>query len=402
MIFDFDGGEIDVARREIRRDGEVQHVEPQVFDVVRHLVDHRSRVVTREELLDSIWGDRFVTFSALSSRIKAARAALGDDGRAQRLIRTRHAVGFRFVGDVTVRLEGGDRTVSPVRYVEHGGAEIAFQVSGRGATADSSDVRDDERGGELDIVLVPGFVSHLTMDWNEPNHARFLDGLGMLGRLIRFDKRGTGLSDRSSSLPDLDTRCGDVEAVMDAVGSTSAVVVGYSEGGPMAVRLAAKRPERCRALVLYGTYAKRIRSDDYPWAPTREERLAYAAEVQDEWAFEADLRRMCPSADDAMAHWWGERCRASANPRAVRELIETNSEVDIRGDLGQVNVPTLVLHRSDDGDARVDEGRYIAEHIDGARFVELPGADHFVAVEPDQIVDEIATFIDESVHREQG
>lgn len=335
-------------------------------------------MVTREELLDSVWGDRFVSVSALAVRIKAARAALGDDGREQRLIRTTHGVGYRFVAPLSIQLDNVDRQVSPVQYVEHAGTEIAYQTSGE---------------GPIDIVLVPGFVSHLTMDWDEPRHARFLDRLGMTGRLIRFDKRGTGLSDRSADLPDIDTRCGDVRAVMSAVDSESAVVVGYSEGGPMAIRFAGLHPLRCRALVLYGTYAKRIYSDDYPWAPTREERMSYASDVQASWAFEADMRRMCPSADKAMADWWGERCRASASPRAVKRLIEQNSEVDVREALADVRSPTLVLHRTDDLDTHVEEGRYIAEHIDEARFVELSGRDHFVAIDPDSIADAIDTFL---------
>lgn len=378
MIIEFEGGEIDIALREIRRGGVTQHVEPQVFDVIRHLIDHRSRVVSREELLDSIWGDRFVSPSALAVRVKAARAALGDDGRTQRIIRTSHGIGYRFVASVNVHPDGADRAVTPIRYVEHAGADIAYQISG---------------DGPIDIVLVSGFVSHLTMDWDDPRHARFLDRLGLIGRLIRFDKRGTGLSDRSAELPDIETRCRDVQAVMNAAGSESSVIVGYSEGGPMAIRFASMYPRRCSALVLYGTYAKRIFSNDYPWAPTAEERLAYAHEVQEDWAFEADMQRMCPSADEAMAIWWGERCRASASPSSVRKLVEQNSEVDVRDALAEVRAPTLVLHRTNDLDAHVDEGRYIADRIRDATFVELPGSDHFVAIDPDQIVDPIERFV---------
>jgi pimeloyl-ACP methyl ester carboxylesterase len=149
----------------------------------------------------------------------------------------------------------------------------------------------------------------------------------------------------------------DVRAVMDAVSWERAAVFGYSEGGPLSILFAAARPERVSELVLYGAYAKRLRSEDYPWAPTEEERLAYGQEVEREWAFGADMRRMCPSADEAMARWWESRARAAASPGAARALIEMNSRIDVRDVLPAVRVATLVLHRTGDLDSRVDEGR---------------------------------------------
>ncbi len=270
------------------------------------------------------------------------------------------------------------RTRPPVSYARSGSLSIAYQVTGT---------------GELDIVLVPGFVSHLDKDWDEPRHAHFLDRLGSLGRLIRFDKRGSGLSDRPGDLPDLETRMDDVRAVMDAVGCERAVVFGYSEGAPMAIQFAATYPERVLALVLYGAYAARVRSEDYPWAQTLEERREYAAQIEREWGWEADMQRMCPNADEAMAAWWGERARAAASPGAARALIEMNSLIDVRATLPAVRVPTLVLHRTGDVDVRLAEGQYIAERIPDARFVELPGVDHFVSMDPDQILDEVETFV---------
>jgi class 3 adenylate cyclase len=250
----------------------------------------------------------------------------------------------------------------------------------------------------VDLVLVPGFVSHLEKDWQEPRHARFLGRLGSFSRLIRFDKRGTGLSDRPRDLPDLETRMDDVRAVMDAAGSERAVLFGYSEGGPMSILFAATYPERVAALVLYGAYAKRLDPDaDYPWAPTREARHAYIEQLQDDWGFEADMKVMCPSADEPMARWWAERCRAAASPGSVRTLLEMNSRIDVREVLPAIRVPTLVLHRARDVDSNVAEGRYIASRIPGARFVELSGADHFVAIDPDQILDAVEPFVTEVV-----
>jgi pimeloyl-ACP methyl ester carboxylesterase len=265
------------------------------------------------------------------------------------------------------------------QYARSGDLSIAYQVTG---------------DGPIDLVLIPGWVSHLEKDWEEPRHAHFLDRLGSIGRLIRFDKRGTGLSDRPPRPADLESRMDDVRAVMDAVGSESAVVFGYSEGAPMAILFTATYPDRVPALVLYGAYAKRVDpNDDYPWAPTRAERADYAERVESAWSFENDMKIMCPSADDAMARWWGERSRAAASPGAIKALIEMNSLIDVRAMLPAVRVPTLVVHRGTDYDVKVEEGRYVAAHIPGARFVELSGADHFVAIDPDQILDAVEPFL---------
>ncbi len=267
----------------------------------------------------------------------------------------------------------------PVRYARSGDLSVAYQVSGE---------------GPVDLVLISGFISHLEKDWDDPRHAHFLERLGSITRLIRFDKRGTGLSDRPGGVPDLETRMDDVRAVMDAAGSERAVLLGYSEGCPMSILFAATYPDRVRALVLYGSYAKRLDPDaDYPWAPTREARSAYIEGLARDWAFETDMKIMCPSADAAMARWWGERSRAAASPGAVRALMEMNSLIDVRALLDSIRVPTLVLHRGTDFDVKVEEGRYVAARIPGARFVELPGADHFVAVDPDQILDVVEPFL---------
>jgi pimeloyl-ACP methyl ester carboxylesterase len=201
------------------------------------------------------------------------------------------------------------------------------------------------------------------------------------------------MSDRPPALPDLETRMGDVAAVMDAAHSQRAVLFGYSEGGPMSILYAASHPERVQGLVLYSSYARRLWAPDYPWGYRPDERAAYAAQLEQDWAWEADMRHMCPNADEELARWWGQRCRAATSPGAARALVEMNSQVDVRDTLAAVQAPTLVLHRRDDVDSHVDEGRYLAERIPGARFVELDGSDHFVAVDPDQILDPVEAFV---------
>jgi len=185
----------------------------------------------------------------------------------------------------------------------------------------------------------------------------------------------------------------DVRAVMDAVGSERAALFGYSEGGPLAILFAATYPHRVRALALYGTYAKRTGPvDDYPWCETAEERAAYAVAIEREWGVEADLSRMAPGADESFARWWMARARAAASPGSARDLVVMNSQADVRDVLPAVQASTLVIHRVGDRDARVEEGRYIAAHVPGARFVELPGDTHVPFWEPDDVVDEVEEF----------
>ncbi len=373
----FDGDlEFDPALFEVRRAGVPVPLEPQAFDVLAYLVSHRDRVVAKEELMDTVWGGRFVSETAVTSRIKQVRRALGDDGHSQRMIRTLHGRGYRFVAPVEARAEL--RTIDPIRYTVSDGLHIAYQVTG---------------GGDLDIVLISGFVSHLELDWGDPRHAHFLHRLGSFGRLIRFDKRGTGMSDRPSGLPDVETRMHDVLAVMDAVGSRRAVLVGYSEGGPMAILCAAAHPERVAGLVLYGSYAKRVWAEDYPWAQTKEERDVYSELLVNRWDWEADMRLRCPSADVPMQRWWAQRMRASATPSTVRALLDMNSLVDVRDALPAVRVPTLVLHRVGDAVVEVGGAHFLAERIPGARLELLDGADHFVSGNPDQILDAIERFV---------
>jgi len=268
---------------------------------------------------------------------------------------------------------------APIRYARSGEVNIAYQVTG---------------DGPFDLVLVPGFFSHLELDWEHPDHARFLDRLGSFARLICFDKRGTGLSDRTVGLPDFETRMDDVRAVMDAAGSEQAALFGYSEGGPMCVLFAATYPERTRALVLYGTYAKRCDpDDDYPWAPTSEERMAAARELEETWGENVDLSTMIPNADEAMRGWFQRRGRAALSPAAARDLILMNSQADVRHALPAIQCPTLVLHRAGDRDSRADEGRYVAAHIAGARFVELTGNDHVPWIRMDEVLDPVEEFL---------
>jgi class 3 adenylate cyclase len=267
------------------------------------------------------------------------------------------------------------------RYAKTGDVHVAYQVVGAGG---------------IDLVYVPGWISHLEYAWEEPSYARFLNRLTSFTRLIMFDKRGTGMSDRDAGLPTLEERMDDVRAVMDAVGSERAAIFGTSEGGNMSVLFAATYPERTIALVTFGIFAKRIWSDDYPWAPTPEEREAWYAKLEREWGGPTELETLAPTkvSDQRFAAWWGSYLRMGASPQAALTLARTNTQIDIRDVLPTIRVPTLVLHRTEDRDVSVEEGRYIAGRIPEARLVELPGQDHLMfAGDQDALLDEIEEFL---------
>ena len=269
------------------------------------------------------------------------------------------------------------------KFTRSGDLHIAYQVVG---------------DGPRDLVYVAGWLSHVELAWEEPTLAAFLRRLASFSRLILFDKRGTGLSDRvpNDKLPTLEERMDDVRLVMDAVGSERAALFGFSEGGNMSALFTATYPERTTALILFGTFAKRIWSPDYPWAPKPEERQRTLEMVQDNWADLIDLKHYTPSkmGDAAFAERTATYFRRSASPGAAIALLRMNTQIDIRGVLPAIRVPTLVLHRKGDHDAKIAEGRWIASQIPGARLVELEGEDHFPWVgDSDSVLDEIEEFV---------
>ncbi len=267
------------------------------------------------------------------------------------------------------------------RYAKSGDVNIAYQVVG---------------DGSFDLVYVPGWISNVELMWEEPAHARLLRRLASFSRLILFDKRGTGLSDPVSldRLPTLEERMDDVRAVMDAAGSERAAIFGSSEGGLMSVLFAATYPERTRALVMHAVYAKRLWGPDYPWAPTPEHRAAEIEEIERTWGGEMDISSLAPSADDAFKRRAVAYLRRSASPGAAVALLRMNTQIDVRDVLPTIGVPVLVLHRIDDRDVSVEEGRWIAGRIPGARYVELPGDEHLIwAGDVDELVNEVEEFL---------
>jgi pimeloyl-ACP methyl ester carboxylesterase len=274
-----------------------------------------------------------------------------------------------------------------VRYAQSGDTSIAYRVTGEGT---------------LDVVLVPGAFTHLEHMQLEPRAVRFSQRLASFARLITFDKRGTGLSDRAVAIPTLEQRMDDVRAVMDAVGSERAALIGVSEGGPMSMLFAATYPERTIALVLYGTFARGSWAEDYPWARRDEEREAYLTAMRNAWGTGMSIERYVPSlaGDSAFRQWWAALERTAVSPGAAVALARMNAEIDARHVLDAIRVPTLVVHRTGDRVARVEHGRYIAERVPGAKYVELPGEDHVpIAGDMDRMLDEIEEFLTGVRHR---
>ncbi len=267
------------------------------------------------------------------------------------------------------------------KYAKSGPVSVAYQVTG---------------SGDIDLVLVPGFVSHVEVAWEEPALARFLMRLGSFSRLIVFDKRGTGMSDPVASPPSIDQRMDDITAVMDAAGSDRAAVFGVSEGGTLSLLFADAHPERAQALILYGSWARRLAGPDYPYGPSEEGFEDIIGGMERAWATGEWWDGGQPSASDDARHraWWARYLRMAASPAMAQNVIRMNMRLDVRDLLPRIDLPTLILHRTGDSWIDVGHARYLAEHIPNATYVELAGADHRPWLgDVDVIADEIEVFL---------
>jgi class 3 adenylate cyclase/pimeloyl-ACP methyl ester carboxylesterase len=271
--------------------------------------------------------------------------------------------------------------IPETKYAKSGEVHIAYQVFGK---------------GPVDLVVVPGWVSHIEYAWEEPMFAAGLERLASFSRIIWFDKRGTGLSDRVSEMPTLEQRMDDIRAVIDAVGVERVALFGISEGGSMCALFAATYPQKTSALVLYGAFAKRLWSPDYPWAPTLEERQKWINSLEQGWGSDVELESLAPSLanNERFKRWFVTYERMSASPGAAVALAKMNTYIDIRHILPSIHVPTLILHRRGDRDVRVENGRYLAQNIVGAKLVEFEGDDHWpFAGDYDSILNEVQEFL---------
>lgn len=272
--------------------------------------------------------------------------------------------------------------IPPIQYTKCGTVNIAYQVFGT---------------GPVDLVYIPGWVSNIDWMWACPELVHFFEELGKIARIILFDKRGTGLSDRMESYATLEERMEDIKAVMDAANSKRAILFGHSEGGSASALFSATYPNRVLALMAFGIFAKRRYSEDYPWAPTDQERQGVYDMIEHSWGSgQMNLETLAPSKakDPAFMNWLASYFRSGASPSAAMLLTKMNTQVNITDILSYIKVPTLLMQRTHDIDVKIEEGRFIAERIEDAKFVEFDGEDHlFWAGNTEEVLVEMKDFI---------
>ena len=368
MILRFEECAIDIDRRELRRGGESIHIEPQVFDLLVYLATHRDRVVGKDELFSAVWSGRLVSDATLASRINAARVAIGDSGQAQRLLRTIPKRGFRFVGEVARESE---------THAGEPGQSVNFCRSADGvalAVATSGD-------GEV-LIKTANWLTHVEHDWSSPVWGPTFRRWSAGHRFVRYDARGTGLSDREPPEFSFAGFERDFEAVVESVGAKRFAILGMSQGASVAIAYAARHPERVTKLVLHGAYAlgriKRDRQAD------TEQAAAYLTLIRHGWGYansafmKAFSALYLPNGTPEQIQWFCDLQRKTTSPDNAIAIRTSCDEIDVTPLLAQVRAPTLVLHSRHDSVVPFDHGRRIAVAIPNARFVGLESANHVI------------------------
>jgi pimeloyl-ACP methyl ester carboxylesterase/DNA-binding winged helix-turn-helix (wHTH) protein len=352
---------------------------PQVFDLLVYLIRNRDRVVTKDDLLDAIWEGRVVSESTLTSRINAARRAIGDTGADQTLIKTIARKGFRFIGDV----EEGE-TLSPQAPAGRAEttAESLHQEVRFCTTPDGVRIAHALAGNGLPLVKAANWISHLEYDWRGPIWRHLLCALAARYRLVRYDERGNGLSDWDVGDISFDAFVNDLETVVDAIGLKRFPLLGISQGCAVSIAYAVRHPERVSRLVLYGGYSRgrRKRGQASEIAQTD----AILTLIREGWGQENPAyrqlftSRFIPDATPEQARWFNELQRLTTTPENAARIRQALDDFDVSGLLSQVRAPTLVLHCRDDAIQPFEEGRRMAAAIAGARFVALDGRNHIL------------------------
>jgi pimeloyl-ACP methyl ester carboxylesterase/DNA-binding winged helix-turn-helix (wHTH) protein len=404
-VYIFEGCELDTATLELRRDGEVRPLEPQAFEVLVYLVAHRDRVVTRDELLEHVWHTTFISDAALATRIKEVRQAVGDDGQAQRVIRTVHRRGYRFVAPVQERL------AAPVP--AGGGPEISSAVA-EPAALDTAVMQQEIRfcttpdgvqiayalcGNGPPFVKAANWLTNLEYDLHSPIWRHLLTDLVPDRQVIRYDERGSGLSESEIDDFGVEVWVRDLETVVDALGLDRFPLLGISQGGAVAIAYAVRHPERVSHLILNGAF---VRGSSL--ASQEEARNLVVGLAEQGWGKSNSpfgqmfSNVMLPSGTTEQIRWLSDLQRASTSPENAVRFIRAFLELDVVDLLPQVRVPTLILHARDDRTVPFSEARRIAAGIADSRLVPLDSDNHLLLPdEPARLVfrDAIRSFVEE-------
>jgi pimeloyl-ACP methyl ester carboxylesterase len=396
VLFLFEDFTLDGGRRELRANGTVVPVEPQVFDLLVYLIENRDRVVSKDDLIASVWGGRIVSDSTLDSRINGVRKVLGDSGKEQRLIRTATRKGIRFVGDVVEKadenISASVKSLSGVQHKVHfctasDGVQIAYALAGQG----------------LPLVKAANWLNHLEYDWQSPIWSHLLQALAAEYQLIRYDERGNGLSDWDVENISFDAFVRDLESVVDATRLKRFALLGISQGCAVSIAYAVRYPERVSHLVLYGGYARgrcmrgstaEIERSD---ATLTLMRLGWG---QENPAFRHIFTSVfIPGGTAEQMKWFDDLQRVTTSAENAVRIRGVMNNIDVSDLLEQVTVPTLVMHCRDDAVVPFEEGRLMAARISGARFVALESCNHLILPEEPasgRFLDEIRSFLKDS------
>jgi pimeloyl-ACP methyl ester carboxylesterase/DNA-binding winged helix-turn-helix (wHTH) protein len=397
VAFLFGGYSVDVERRELRRGAELIDIGPQVFDLLVYLIRNRDRVVSKDDVLDAVWEGRIVSESTLTSRINAARTAIGDTGADQTLIKTIARKGFRFIGEV----EEGNMSLPQPSAGGAGAAvgglhqEIQFCTASDGVRIAYAAV-----GKGPPLVKAANWLNHLEYDWQSPIWSHVLRAIAARFRLIRYDERGNGLSDWDVDDISFEAFVRDLESVVDANGLKRFPLLGISQGCAVSIAYAVRHPERVSRLVLYGGYARGRRRRGQQGEVDQADALLTL--MRQGWGQENPAFRQIfttqfiPGATAEQAHWFNDLQRMTTSPENAVRIRKTLDEIDVVGLLPEVRVPTLVLHCRNDAVQPFEEGRRMAAGISGSRFVALEGSNHLILEQEPawpRLLDEVTRFL---------
>jgi pimeloyl-ACP methyl ester carboxylesterase len=375
LIFVFSDCQLDLDRFELRRAGRLRPVEPQVFDLLAVLIRERHRVVPKEELLDTVWGNRFVSESALTSRVKAARQAIGDDGHSQHLIRTARGRGYQFVAPVDEAAQPDPAAaLSPappaqeIRFCTAGdGIRLAYAVSGAGPP----------------LVKAANWLSHLAYDWESPVWRHWLTELSCRFRLVRYDERGCGLSDWDIARFSFEDWVDDLEAVVDAAGLDRFPLLGISQGGPVAIAYAVRHPERVTQLVLLGSFAQGRRKsartpDELALAEAHIEIVRLGWGRPDPTYRQIFVARFLPESSQEQWRSFDELQQRSTSPDNAWRFVGEFADIDVTNLAPKLTVPTLIMCSRREPGNRFEQSRLLAALIPNSRLVPLDSSNHLL------------------------